>query len=262
MRIVNLTLPLYPHQPVGNVWAWDVPFERQDIVTYKKQGPRLFHISMHSETGTRLMWSGVQEEGAPSVMDLDLKNLVNKEAVVVDIPKEEYGEIMPEDIDNTLAKDPEYKEGDAVIIRTGWGNGQRYKKIGDDYAIKSPHFSNPGAQRTVDVMVSKNSNFLLTDCAYIGNTGEKYMREQWAKRNPCDRPPWPAEEAKAYLRGYTPDMWRADFGSSIILLDKLCVVGALVNCDQITQHKVKVVCLPMFIEGACGTSCMVVVLEE
>ena len=262
MKPIVLTIPLYPHMPVGNVWAWDVPFQTEDIVTYKKQGPRLFMITMHSETGTRLMWKGVQENGAETVMDLDLNKFINKPAVIVDVPKGPFGEILPEDIECTLAKEPEYQEGDAVILRTGWGNEQRWKKIGDAYAYESPHFTNPGAQATVDVMVSKGSEFLVTDCAYIGNTGEGYMREQWAKLPAWERPAYPHEEAKAYLRNYTPDMWRVDFGSSIILLDKLYVIGGACNLDQLQGKRTTLVCLPMFIEDACGTSAWLVALEK
>jgi len=262
MKIINLTLPLYPNQPVGNVWAWDVPFQTEDIVTYKKQGPKLFMIKMHSETGTRLMWKGVQESGAETAMDLNLGNFVNKESVVVHIPKEPYEAIEPVDIYDNLANNPKYHEGDAVIIHTGWGDNERWKEIGDAYAYESPHFSNPGAKAMVEVMTKKKSNFLVVDCAYIGNTGEKYMREQWAKLPQWERPAFPNPEAKAYLRNYTAEMWRADWGSSIILLDDLYVVGAAVNINSLSSDRVKIVCLPMFIEEACGTSCFVVAIEE
>ena len=88
---------------------------------------------MHSETGTRLMWKGVQEDAAETVMDLNLKDFVNKEAVIVHIPKEPYEEINPDDIYKNLAKNPDYHDGDAVIIHTGWGDKERCKDIGDAY---------------------------------------------------------------------------------------------------------------------------------
>lgn len=262
MKVVNLTIPLYPHMPVGNVWTYDVPFQTEDIVTYDVQGPKLFAIKMHSETGTRLMWKGVQAKDAETVMDLDLTRFINAPAIIIDIPKGEYEEITAEDIENTLAKEPDYRSGDAVVLRTGWGNGQRWKQIGDEYAIKTPHFSDEGAQALVDLMLSKDSIFLVTDCAYIGNAGEGYMREEWARRKPWERPSWPAEEAKAYLRHYTPDKWRADWHSSIILNDHLYTVGAACNLDQLSGKRTRLVCLPMFIEGACGTSCFIVAVEE
>jgi hypothetical protein len=33
MRMIDLTLPLYDFMPVGNVWAWDVPFQARPITT-------------------------------------------------------------------------------------------------------------------------------------------------------------------------------------------------------------------------------------
>jgi kynurenine formamidase len=263
MRVVNLTIPLYPGMPVGNVWAWDRPFETEDIVDTEQHGFHLFAINMFSETGTRIMWSAMTQKVVEvDALQLDYSKMVNAEAVVIHLPKKDNEEINPEDIDRTLAKDPDYRDGDAVLLHTGWGDNQRYKKIGDDYSIKTPHFSNAGAQRTVEVMTGKKSLLLVTDCAYIGNGGGAHMIPEWVSRKPWDRLPWPSPQCKSYLKHYTREKSRADWGSSKILCDNLYVVGAAANLGALTKKRVKVTVLPLMIEGGAGSPVSIVAVEE
>lgn len=261
MRVVNLTIPLYPHMPVGNVWAWDTPFRTTEIAAYEGPGARLFHISMHNEAGTRLMWGAVHHPEYPTLEGLDLAQFVGRPAVVVDVPKGPRGEIIAEDIEQTLARDRDVREGDAVILRTGWGEGQRWKEIGDDYAIQTPHFANDGAEAMVAAMKAKKTDLMLTDCAYIGNCGQHYMAREWAALPPWLRQPWPSDAAKAYLRNYNIEKHRADWGSSVILTDYLFTVAALCNLGALPK-RCRLTILPMIIEKASGAPCTVVAEVE
>jgi len=184
----NLTIPLYDHMPVGNVWAWDVPFQTQEITSYDSTACRLFQITMHNETGTRLMWAAVHYADAPLLEDLDLGQFVNRPASVVKIEKGPFGEITRADVEKAFAEATHVQEGDAILLYTTWGDDRRWKKIGDDYARQSPHWGYDGATATVECMKQIRSNWLVTDCAYIGNTGEGHMREQWANRPAWERP--------------------------------------------------------------------------
>jgi kynurenine formamidase len=266
VRLINLTLPLYPFMPVGNVWAWDSPFQRRDITTYETHGLNLYEMSFHSETGTRLMLRACYDKRAPSVSDLDYGDFVNRDTIVVDIPKQDFEEILPEDIDATLAQDPGFQVGDAVLLRTGWGDAERYRFMGDQYAIRTPHFSVAGAERLIEVMKRKGATLLLTDCAYVGNTGEKYMRHEWALRAPWDRPPFPSQQARIYLRYYTTDRGRGggapDWAASVPLHHNLLLVAALANCGAILKKRIKVTVLPLFMEGAAGAPCSVIAIED
>ncbi len=266
MRVINLTLPLYPHMPVGNVWAWDSPFQTKPVTTYESHGMALYQMTFHSETGTRLMLSACYDAHAPHVAELDYGPLVNRPTVVIDIPKREFEEILPSDIDATLARESSFQEGDAVLLRTGWGNDERYRKMGDDYAIRTPHFSVAGAERLIQVMQAKKTDLMLTDCAYIGNTGEKYMRSEWAQRDPWDRPPFPSQHSRIYLRHYSVDRGRggasADWAASVPLHAALSPVAALANCGAIRQKRIRVTVLPLFMEGASGAPCSVIAIED
>ena len=54
-KYVDCTIPLYDFMPVGNVWAWDVPFHSEPITTHKNNSYELWMITMHSEAGTRIL---------------------------------------------------------------------------------------------------------------------------------------------------------------------------------------------------------------
>lgn len=266
MKVINLTLPLYPYMPVGNAWAWDSPFQLTQLMTPQGHGASAYHMSFHSETGTRLMLAACYEEGAPKIHELDYRPLVNRPTVVIDIPKEATEPIFPEDIDDTLAKDDDVVEGDAVLIRTGWGNNERYRELGDEYSTTTPHFSVAGAERLVEVMVSKGLDLMLTDCAYIGGLGRGLQYPEWSSRAPWDRPPFPSQQARIYMRHYTGSRGAGgsgpDFPASVPLHEEVSPVAALANCGSITKKRIRVTVLPIFLEGAAGAPCSVAAMEE
>ena len=236
-NVINLTLPLYPYMPVGNVWAYDVPFQVEPIREWEYGGAQLEYYQFNSETGTRLMSRARYDPEAPRIGDVNFADLVDRETIIIDIPKGSNQEITAEEIDNLVVRDTEYKEGQALLIRTGWGDGERYRKLGDDYVLKTPCFSSDGATRLAEVMRDKGSNLLAVDTAYLAGCGRTYMIREWVSIVPWQRPHWPAEEAKIYLRYYTPDKERADWGSARPLYDAGLVLAALCNtCAIKTKH--------------------------
>jgi kynurenine formamidase len=266
MAIHNLTLPLYPFMPVGNVWAWDSPFQRTPIMTPETHGVSAHYLTFHSETGTRLMLGACYDDAAPRLHEMDYRAFVNRPTVVVDIPKGPGEEIEPDDIDATLAKDDDFREGDAVLIRTGWGDDERYRTIGDAYAQTSPHFSVKGAERLIDVMADKRSDVMLTDCAYIGNLGYAHMFPEWSSREPWDRPPFPSQQARIYMRHYTPGRGAGggapDWAASVPLHGAMSPVAALANCGAIRTKRARVTVLPLFLRGGEGAPCSVIAIED
>ena len=261
-RVINLTLPLYPGMPVGNVWAWDAPFRQEPIVTLERNGVRIDAFSLHSETGTRLMMAATIDDKAPTVGQLDLSRFVNRDAVVIDIPKEAEEEITAADIDRYVVPDPQYQPGDIVVVRTGWGNNRRWEKLGDDYAIRTPHFSVEGAQRLTEVMRERGSDTVATDCAYVGSCGWKYMRREWVDLPKWLRPPWPSETAKIYLSQYTRDKAWVDWAASWPLHAHGYIIAALCNLDLISRKRVKLTALPLYVRDSVGAPVTVVAIEE
>lgn len=266
MKIINLTIPLYPNMPVGNVWAWDSPFMINPITNSNDHGINHYQMSFHSETGTRLMLKATYDESAPMLDELDYSQFVNRDTVVIDIPKGEYEEITAEDIERTVGSDNDFKNGDAVLLRTGWGDNERYRQIGDDYAIRTPHFAVAGAERFIEFMKAKKSDLFFIDVAYIGNAGEKFMRPEWASREPWDRPPFPSMQARIYMRYYRPELGRGgkcpDWAASVPLHAHLTPIVGLANCGSIQKKRIKITTLPLFIEQASGAPCSVIAFEE
>lgn len=202
-RIIDLSIPLYDFMPVGNVWAWDVPFQTQPITSIEKHGFDLFMITMHSETGTRLMPPAISDKTEPGVDTLDLNLLVDRETVVADCPKGADEEIVAADIDRIFSG-YNVQQGDALLIRTGWGNGERYYKIGDDYARRTPHFAKDGADRLAELATERGINLVASDIAYYG-WGGKHMLPEWSSKPFWERPAFPSEEARRYMHAYTYD---------------------------------------------------------
>jgi kynurenine formamidase len=84
----NLTLPISAYFPVGSVFPWDSPYYAEDIATIERSRAHLFYISMGSGTGTRLRTPGFGSADGAQVREIDLESLVNREAVVLKIPKD------------------------------------------------------------------------------------------------------------------------------------------------------------------------------
>jgi kynurenine formamidase len=257
MKVINLTLPLYPFMPVGNVWAWDSPFQLTPLMTPNSHGVSAYHMSFHSETGTRLMLAACYEDDAPKIHELDYRPLVNRPTVVIDIPKRAAEPILPEDIAAALRASGSW-ERSALIVATGWGDEKRWESLGEDYSTSSPHFAPAAAERLSVEMEERGSDVLLTDCAHLDRPGGEFARKEWLELVPWLRPPWPSDQAKAYLRHYTPEKVQADWSASLALTRNTSVVVGLANCGALSGPSVRLTILPMSIANVAEAPCTVV----
>ncbi|OGO54669.1 MAG: hypothetical protein A2V85_06090 [Chloroflexi bacterium RBG_16_72_14] len=260
MRYIDLTLPLYDYMPVGAVWAWDVPFQTQPITT-DGHGYVLHMITMHSEAGTRLMIRAMQDPTAPKVDEIPLEKLVLRETVVVDAPCEGGGRLTGDDM-VTAFQGVTLETGDAIILRTGWGDDERWTRLGDDYARKTPFVTREAAEELVRIMKGNRSDLVGSDVATWGR-GDKYQLPEWASKPAWERPPFPSYQAKRYLARYTKEMAYEDFHSPHILNSAdVMYLGAMCNLGEIKKRRVKLIVLPMKLKGMRGASCRVIALEE
>ncbi len=261
-RVINLTLPLYDHMPVGNVWAWDMPFQMEDITNYEIHGMRKHACKVDSEVGTRFIMKSIYNPDEALIGKLDFSLLINRDTVVIDIPKGAEEEINAKDISEKVEGDSEYRDGDVVLIRTGWGDNERFREMGDEYAIRTPHFSDDGAEKFAEVLRRKGSDLFAIDVAYIGNCGRHYMMKEWVKLPPWQRPPYPSDAAKAYLRNYTREKVVADWTTSEVLHRVAYTIIACCNCGSISRKRVKLAALPLFIEQGVSSTITVVAVED
>lgn len=256
-RVVNLTLPISPYFPVGATFPWEAPYVTEDIATIERNGAHLSSISMGSGTGTRLRGPSFAREGARTTGNADLAVLVNRAAVVLQIPKAAGEPIEAAEIDAALAHSVPQR-GEAIVVATGWGEENRWETLGERYALDSPYFTPSAAARLRGVMEQHGSDLLLTDCAHLDRVGNVYAREEWARADPWLRPPYPSEQAKIYLRHYTREKVRADWAASIALTRDAWVVVGLANCATLRERSIRLTILPMFMQDVGEAPCTVV----
>jgi kynurenine formamidase len=261
LRVVDLTLPLYDFMPVGNVWAWDVPFQTEPITTWEKNGYELTMLTMHSEAGTRLMMRAMTHQGAPRIDQLPLEPFVLRPTVVVETPCGKGGVVEPADIDRAFA-DADVRQGDAILLHTGWGDDERWVELGDDYARHTPYVSKAAAERLVEHVKAAGTDLVGSDVAYWGR-GDRYQGPEWADRPAWERAPFPSIQARRYLAGYTAEKALADFESPAVLTAaSVNFLGALCNLGAISQRRVEMIALPLKVQGARGATCRVVAVER
>ena len=258
MKTVNLTIPLYPFFPVGSIFPWDAPFRTEDITSYERNAARLFYISMGSDSGTRLMGPGLISQDAPKIHTLALDTLVNRPTQVLSIPKSARQAIDADEVDRAFNQASNLSIGDAVLIATGWGDDQRWKALGEDYALQSPFFTPQAADCLLFHLEQIQTNLLLTDCAYLDQIGMRFVRQEWMNVPPWQRPGWPSDAAQAFLRHYTAEMAQADWTVTRRILGKTWAIAGLANCGALPPKRLTVTCLPMFVQDAGEAPCTVI----
>lgn len=257
-HVINLTLPLYPYAPISTVWAYDVPFQAEAIREWKHGGAQLEYYQFHTETGTRLLAGARHNPEGPRLGDIDFADIVNREAIVLDIPKNANQEITASDIETCVEREPSFNRGQALLIRTTWGDGEKYAALGEDYVLQSPHFSASGAERLAHVMRDKGSNLLAIDTAFLAGGGRSHMIKEWTSLEPWHRPHWPSREAQTYLRYYSKEKERADWGAGRPLYESGLVVLGLCNTGAIATRYVLLTALPLFVEDSPGAPATVI----
>lgn len=258
---IDLTLPLYDFMPVGNVWAWDVPFQTQTITKDSFHGYELTMITMFSEAGTRLMIRAMQDPTAPKVHELPLDTLMMRDAVVVDIPCGRDHEVTAPELEAAF-RSAELAKGDAILLRTGWGDNERWVELGDDYARTAPFISKDAAESLVAIMKENQSDLVGSDVPYWGG-GRKYQLPEWGSKPAWERHPFPSIQAKRYLANYSKEKAYEDFASPNILNSaNVMYLGAMCNLGALTKRRVKLSVLPLKIQGARGATCRAVAFED
>ncbi|WP_162606300.1 cyclase family protein [Jiangella asiatica] len=255
----TLTLPIAPHSPVSSVFPWDSPHLREDIATVERNRAHLFHIRMGSGTGTRMRTSGYGDASGATIDSLPRDRLVNLDTVVLRIPKDREESIGPADVRTAFeASDTAGAwTGCAVLLVTGWGDHSP-RELGEDYLLATPHLSAAGAADLAGELRRRGAPLFLTDCADVDRPGGRHARAEWASVVPWQRPPWPSDQAKAYLRHYPAEKARADRAVSLSLTAVVPTVVALAGCGSIQADRVRLTALPLAVTDVAEAPCTVV----
>ena len=150
MRLIDLTMPIWEGMGMGGCYANESPFTIERILPDKTEWG-LARFCMDSEPGTRVVLprGGDQESQ-------DLSDMMFRDAVIVDIPLGIDEHMTPEKLDAAIPK-ADFRKGDVLIIRTGWGTLERLEEMGIDYQWRSPNYPAPACERLYEIMKAKNN---------------------------------------------------------------------------------------------------------
>jgi kynurenine formamidase len=235
------------------------------VATHFYLGPK-YHadkgIVIGSETGTCITLPAAFADFRKTARlhELASGKLALRPAAVLSIPKADGTAIEEDDLKRAIGEGIIHS-GDAILIRTGWGDTQLHTQRGDHYVLKSPYFTVKAAELLAARMKELKSDLLLTDTALIG-LPDKHMIPEWCSLLP--RPePWPSPEARVYLHLYTAEKAKADFAAEIALAQSgIMTVKKLVNCKAIAGRRPKIIVAPLQVVRGVASTCRVAALEE
>ena len=130
--------------------------------------------------------------------------------------------------------------------------------MGEAYSISSPHFAPAAAEWLSVETKERGCDLLLTNYAHLDRPGGEFARKEWSELVPWLRPPWPSDQAKAYLRHYTSEKVQADWSVSVALTRSASVVVGLANCGALNGPTARLTILPMSVEDVAEAPCTVV----
>jgi len=219
-------------------------------------------IILGSETGTCLTLPSAYADFRKTTRlhEVPLEKLFLRSTTVFDIPKEENEAISETELKQAIDK-ARFSKGNAVLLRTGWGDRGFEKQGGSRYMLASPYLSVEAATLLASFMAEKDSDLLLVDAALVGRP-DKHLIPEWTALFP--RPgPWPSTEAQMYLNLYTPEKATADFAVELILARAgIMTVKRLVNCRKLPSNRLRIIVSPLHIVRGVSSTCRVIAVEE
>jgi kynurenine formamidase len=178
MKLIDLTMPVWPGAGYGEILPFtNTPVDFVEYMDYAKNGMRQTRMKLNGETGSPLM---VPAQHAPFDMnpiqknprfhwtldEIPIEELVLHDTAVLDISAGEGHEINADEMATAL-KVADFREGDHVLLRSGWGTIERAYEMGIDYLKKSPSVHYEAAVLLADKMEELNSHIFMTDCAFV-----------------------------------------------------------------------------------------------
>jgi kynurenine formamidase len=256
MEYKDLTLPL------DHNW---MPDEVLPVAAHFYLAPK-YHpdkgVILGSETGTCLTLPSAFADFRKTTRlhEVEIGKLFLRDTTILDIEGEESQEITESKMKRALeaCKVP---HGNALLLRTGWGDRGTHGEPGSRYMIASPHLSLPAGELLAAFMAERESDLLLTDLALIG-WPDKHLLPEWTSLFP--RPgPWPSTEAQIYLHLYTPQKAKNDFAVELVLARAgIMTVKRLVHCKDLLSEGLRVIVSPLHIVRGVSSTCRVIAIQE
>lgn len=236
MKLIDLTMPLYDGMPTGHGHGafkshplWPEAFKKETAGS-TRPGTEFHVYTMFCEQGTRLLLPSYRPEWRddPARLDsVDLNKLILRDTVILDVPKGENEMIEVEELEAAFNKAPVQK-GDALLIRTGWGDNERYRKMGHDFREKAPSYMTASGGKIIELLERNDSDLWLYDNSDMNGIDPRTGERQ----------------------------------SAFTIRTGLIAIGGIVNTGAIKKERVKLIIAPLRIEGGHMGPCTVVAVEE
>lgn len=257
MKVLNLTRPIREGSSAGRVLPWETPYRTEPIATLTRNGANLFFIEMSPGAATRLVGKRIADANAPSTRDVDPAIILNRAATVVALPAEDNQTISAATLAAAIAA-ANPRQGDALVLVTGWGDRAHQDRFNDDYVLNAPTLAEDAVTALARIAREGGHNLLLTDLPHLPGPGGKHVSREWVSAEPWHRPVWPSASAKAYLDHYGPNKVRDDWSSLLGLLDEAWLVLGLANCAQLELGSAELTVAPLQVDDAGEAPCTVV----
>lgn len=260
--MINLTMPFFEGMGYSTVYPQEQPFTVEWIYTWEKHGhQRGVHI-FSSEPGTRMILPSisVEQKDSPKLDEIDLQQFVLRDTAILDVPKGAEEVITAADIDKAMAK-ADVRQGDAILVRTGWGTEKRLMELGDKYELTSPYYSDEACVRLLEIMNRYKSNLFCYDVANCSDYTQ--TKATWCKLQPRPKS-YVSSEAKAFLA--EQDQLRHGPGPRRNVMRffeaGIAAIGGMVNCTEISKPRFKLTALPFRIKGWGVAGCSAIGIED
>lgn len=279
MRLVDLSMPIWDGAGYGEILAMpNTPVRSTEYMVYDRHGVRMTYTKLDDESGSPFMtpWQGAPHRRQPlaasplyswKLDEIPLERLILRDTVVLDVPGEDHHVITAEEIDRAVEK-ADYRDGDEVLVRCGWGTTEKAYEMGADYPLVSPSWSYEACLRMAEIMERRRSGILMTDCALIMTPA--YQGYGWSvgPGRMVPRPkPWPSIEARERLMDLPPGTFSpappsVSRGGYVDLVGKvIAICKCLVNAGQLRGHRVQMIVLPMRIRQGGASPCRFIAVE-
>lgn len=255
MRLVDLTLPL------DHDWMPDeaLPSAAAFVVAPPTHPDKGFLVG--TETGTCLTLPAQFDEHRKTrrLHELPPEALVLRPTALLDVPAGEGATITAARLREALGG-LGLQQGDAVLLRTGWGDQGRERLGGSGYLLGGPRLELEAARTLAEFMRSRGSDLLLTDLALLAHL-DAHQIPEWTALLP--RPPaYPSTESRMYLHLYRREQADADYAvARVFAAAGIMTVKRLIGCGGLAGPRLRIIVGPLHLVRGVGATCRVIALE-
>ncbi len=254
---INLTQPLRVGAAAGGVFPWESPYTTEPIATLEHNGANLFHIEMSSSASTRILGARIADPTATSTRDIDPATLFNRSCTVVNLTADPGTAISASELDKAIAQ-ADSMAGDALLLRTGWGDREDLEHCDERTITDAPHFDRDAIRRLGEIVREYKVDLVLSDIPYLHDLRASAVHDDWVSLVPWLRPPWPSSAAKTYMRHYTSKKCEQDWEPILEIVRDTWLVLGLRNCGKLGDGRATINVAPFQVENVGEVPCTVV----